>query len=286
MNDPVIGFVGLGNMGSALALNLVGAGHTVLTHDVAGPGASPEGAQFVETLGELAASCDVVVLSLPDGSVSAAVIGELLVHEVRRFACVIDTSTVGPQAARENAATLAAAGVEFVDAPVSGGRAGALARTLAVMYSAPDGACAVAAIVLEGLSDNRVRVGDRAGLAQAAKLANNFLSATALLATSEAVAFGVASGLDMGVLLDVLNASSGRNSATADKFPNHVLTGTYASGFTNTLMAKDMDLYLREVRAVDGADEVGAQVATAWQEFAAKDPNVDFTRIHLYVTGD
>ena len=99
--------------------------------------------------------------------------------------------------------------------------------------------------MLAGLSDVRHRVGDRPGLAQAMKLANNFLSATTLAATSEAIAFGLSEGLEMATMLEVLNGASGRSAATSDKFPNHVLTGRYASGFTNTLMAKDVDLYLR-----------------------------------------
>ena len=115
------------------------------------------------------------------------------------------------------------------------------------MYAASDDACAHVEPVLLGLSDRRHRVGDRPGLAQAMKLANNFLSATALAATSEAIAFGVAEGLDMAVMLEVLNGSSGRSAATSDKFPNHVLTGRYASGFTNALMAKDVQLYLAAV---------------------------------------
>src|SRR5262249_53048721 len=153
---------------------------------------------------------------------------------------VVDTSTVGVRAARDVAALLAHEGIAYVDAPVSGGVAGARARTLAVMYAADDDACAHVEPVLEGLSDRRHRVGDRAGLAQAMKLANNFLSATALAATSEAVAFGVAEGLDMATMLEVLNGASGRSAASSDKFPNHVLTGRYASGFTNSLMAKDV----------------------------------------------
>ena len=85
-------------------------------------------------------------------------------------------------------------------------------------------------------------------MGQALKLLNNFLSATALAATSEAIAFGRSVGLDMGTMLEVLNASSGQSVATSDKFPNHVLTGTYAAGFANSLMAKDVRLYLEAVR--------------------------------------
>jgi 3-hydroxyisobutyrate dehydrogenase-like beta-hydroxyacid dehydrogenase len=152
------------------------------------------------------------------------------------------------------------------------------------MYAGSDDACAHVAPVRSGLSDCRHRVGSRPGLAQAMKLANNFLSATALVATSEAVAFGVAEGLDMATMLEVLNGSSGRSAATGDKFPNHVLTGRYASGFTNSLMAKDVQLYLRAVTDQPGPARVGAVTAAVWDAFATDEPGADFTRIYPYVS--
>jgi len=115
------------------------------------------------------------------------------------------------------------------------------------------------------------------------KLANNFLSANALAATSEAIAFGVAEGLDMAVMLEVLNGSSGRSAATGDKFPNHVLTGRYASGFSNSLMAKDVQLYLDAVAGQGGPAALGAITAGLWRQFAADEPDVDFTRIYPFV---
>src|SRR6185312_8041313 len=119
----------------------------------------------------------------------------------RRTASVVDTSTIGVAAARSIDELLSAAGIGYVDAPVSGGVAGARARTLSVMYAGPGPVCGVVEPVLSGLSDRRRRVGGVAGLAQALKLANNFLSAVALAATSEAVAFAVSVGLDMEVVL-------------------------------------------------------------------------------------
>ena len=281
----VVGCVGLGNMGGALAANLVGAGHQVLAHDMAGPERNVPGATFVAEMTQIARDADVVVLSLPDGTVSEAVTRELLAAEVRRVRHVIDTSTIGPRTARVVAALLAERGIGYVDAPVSGGPAGARARTLTVMYSGLDADCDAVAPVLAGLSDRVQRVGDRPGLAQAVKLANNFLSATALAATSEAVAFGVAVGVDMSVMLEVLNASSGNNTATSDKFPNHVVTGRYASGFSNSLMAKDVSLYLREVGETGGPSAFGELTVETWTAFAAAQPGVDFTRIYPFVTG-
>jgi 3-hydroxyisobutyrate dehydrogenase-like beta-hydroxyacid dehydrogenase len=284
MTVSTVGFVGLGNMGSALAANLVGAGFTVVGHDAAGPDRAPEGVEHVASVGDVARAADALVCSLPDGAASEAVAGQVIAAADRATTHVVDTSTVGVQAARRLHERLADAGVRYVDAPVSGGVAGARARTLAVMYSASDDACAHVEPVLAGLSDCRHRVGGQPGLAQAMKLANNFLSATALVATSEAIAFGVGEGLDMATMLEVLNGSSGRSAATADKFPDHVLTGRYASGFTNSLMAKDVHLYLQAVTDQHAPSTVGAVTSAVWHAFADREPGVDFTRIYPFVT--
>jgi 3-hydroxyisobutyrate dehydrogenase-like beta-hydroxyacid dehydrogenase len=278
-----VGCIGLGNMGSELATNLVAAGHDVVTHDVAGAARSPEGATFVADVAAVAARAAVVVLSLPDGRTSRQVAHELAAAPDRRVTHVVDTSTIGLEAARAIDALLEGEGIAYVDAPVSGGPAGARARTLTIMYAGAAAACEIAEAVLAGLSDVRFRVGARPGMGQAMKLANNFLSATALAATSEAIAFGTSVGLDMGTMLDVLNASSGRSTATSDKFVNHVATGRYASGFANTLMAKDVDLYLRSAISQDTPHVVGEVIADVWQRFAETDRGVDFTRIYTFV---
>ncbi|HXK21398.1 MAG TPA: NAD(P)-dependent oxidoreductase [Myxococcota bacterium] len=277
-----IGFVGLGNMGSALAANLVGAGFDVVAHDLR-PDRCPPGAEHATSVGEVARRASVIVLSLPDGAASERVARDLLAVGERATTHVIDTSTIGVQAARAIAARLAGGGIAYVDAPVSGGVAGARARTLAVIYAGADRDCNHVERVLAGLSDRRFRVGDRPGLAQAMKLANNFLSATALAATSEAIAFGQSVGLEMETMLRVLNAASGQSAATSDKFPNHVLNQRYASGFASSLMAKDVRLYLRAVGEGGRAATIGEVTASIWDRFAAAEPEADFTRIFPFV---
>ena len=281
MADPV-GFVGLGNMGHALASNLVASGFDVVTHDIAGADRNPDGATYAVDPATIAEMAAVVVLSLPDGRVSETVARSMAQAPSRRLTHVVDTSTVGLDAARAISALLSDAGIGHVDAPVSGGPAGARARTLTVMYSGAPAACAAVEPVLRGLSDRRFHVGDEAGMGQAVKLANNFLSATALAATSEAVAFGTSAGVDMATMLDVLNASSGRSAATADKFVDHVLTGTFASGFANTLMAKDVTLYLEATLSEGAPATIGQATADIWQQFADAQPDVDFTRIYEF----
>jgi 3-hydroxyisobutyrate dehydrogenase-like beta-hydroxyacid dehydrogenase len=293
-DSAAVGFVGLGNMGGALAANLVAAGFPVAAYDAAGEQRAPLGALWCAGgVAEVAERSSTVVLSLPDGAASTAVLGELLgvlgaagkKRAVRRVGQVVDTSTIGVAAARRNGEELAAQRIGYLDAPVSGGISGARKRTLMVMYAGPDAACARAEPVLAGLSDRRRRVGDRPGQAQAIKLANNFLSATALAATSEALAFGRAAGVDPALMIEVLNASSGRSGATDDKFPNEVLTGRYSSGFANTLMAKDLGLYLAELAGLgEGPREVGTLTAELWRRFAASAPGADFTRIAEFLS--
>ncbi len=271
-------------MGSVLAANLVESGLDVVTHDVAGSSNNPPGAVFAPTVDELAREAGVIVCSLPDGAASEQVARAVVAAGARATECVVDTSTIGVAAARRIDEVFAAAGIGYVDAPVSGGVAGARARTLSVMYAGADAACREAAPVLAALSDRSQRVGEAPGLGQALKLANNFLSAAALAATSEAVAFGVAEGLDMGVMLDVLNVSSGQSQATTDKFPHHVLTGRYAAGFANTLMAKDLRLYLEAAAARRGAaGDIAPVTATVWARFAEAEPDADFTRIYPFL---
>ena len=285
MSVDTVGFVGLGNMGSVLAGNLVEAGYHVVSHDVSGPGRSPAGAEFVGDVAQLARRADVAILSLPDGCVSEQVARAIAETPQRRVAYVVDTSTVGVAAARAIDTLLTEAGAGYVDAPVSGGVAGARARTLSVMYAGTDAACRAVEPVLSGLSERRRRVGDSPGMAQALKLANNFLSATALAATSEAIAFGLSVGLDMETMLEVIDASSGQSAASRDKFPNHVLTGRYAAGFANSLMSKDLKLYVGAVETQGAPSVLGTVTESVWEQFAAAEPGVDFTRIFPFVAG-
>jgi 3-hydroxyisobutyrate dehydrogenase len=278
-----IGMIGLGNMGHVLAANVVRSGWGVVAHDAAGPGRAPEGAMEVDAVEQVARRCAVVVLSLPDGAACEDVARAIVAAPERSTTLVVDTSTVGVHAARRVCELLGRHGVEYVDAPVSGGVAGARARTLMVMFAGSDGACSRAAPVLDALSDRRCRVGQQPGMAQAVKLANNFLSATALAAASEAITFGRAVGIDMATMLEVLNMSSGQSAATLDKFPNHIANGRFASGFTNTLMAKDVQLYLGEAKEHGTSSILGRVTAEIWRRFATEEPGADFTRIFPFV---
>ena len=282
----VVGFVGLGNMGQPMATNVARAGFELVCFDTAGTEERlPDGATAAASLADVFARADTVLLSVPDGAATRAIVDELVDMADRRVTTVVDLSTVGPQVAGEVAARLAELGVTYTDGPVSGGVAGARAATISMMFAGPAEILTANRPVLEAISGNVFHVGTRAGQGQAMKLLNNYLSATALAATSEAIAFGVAEGLDMSVILDVLNVSTGRNSASADKFPNRIVTGSYDAGFHTRLMAKDVRLFLDSLNRTGTASTVAESVSDVWQRADAAMPGSDFTEIWQFVSG-
>ncbi|MFO1399666.1 MAG: NAD(P)-dependent oxidoreductase [Steroidobacteraceae bacterium] len=175
------------------------------------------------------------------------------------LAVFVDLSTSGPAAAQAIAALLGARGVAAVDAPVSGGVTGAANGKLAIMASGPAAALERVRPLLAELGKVFV-VGERAGLGQTVKLANNLMSAASLAIAAEALAMGAKAGVDAGVMLEILNASSGRNSATQDKIPKHVLNRKFDFGFANALSFKDVRLCLDEAEALGVPMVVGAAV--------------------------
>ncbi len=287
MSPSRFGFVGLGNMGAPMAANVARAGFDLTVYDAAGSEArAPAGARAAASLAEVAAAAETVFLSLPDGAASLAVAREIAALGSRAARVVVDLSTVGVAAAREAHVVLADAGLSYIDAPVSGGRAGALAATIALMWAGPAALLESHRDVLGAIAGNVFHVGDDPGQGQAMKLLNNFLSATALAATSEAMAFGLSQGLSMDAMLAVVNVSTGRNTATSDKFPNRIVTGTYDAGFATALLAKDLGLYVERARAAGAPATIGETVAELWRAAAEAMPASDITRIYDLVRGD
>jgi 3-hydroxyisobutyrate dehydrogenase len=284
MTPAVLGFVGLGRMGSSIATRIAAAGFDLVAFDAAGTDERlPAGATAAASVAELAQRADTLLLSVPDGDASLAVAGQVVATADRRVRTVIDLSTVGPAVAADVAELLGPVGVTYADGPVSGGVAGARAGTISLMYAGPTAVLDDHRPVLESFA--RVfPVGTTPGQGQTMKLVNNFLSAVALAATSEALALGLAHGLDMSVMLDVLNASTGRNSATVDKFPNRIATGTFDAGFRTALMAKDLRLHQASADQAGTANAIGSVVSDVWQRADGALPESDFTRIWEFVT--
>lgn len=280
-----IGFVGLGKMGGPMAANVAKAFPGLVCFDAAGTEPLlPDGAVAATSVADVAARCETVLISVPDGAATRSVAEAIAATDGRAVQVVIDLSTIGPEAAGVAASLLAAAAVTYCDGPVSGGAAGARAATISLMFSGPLAVLETQRKLLESFTGNVFHVGERAGQGQAMKLANNYLSATALAASSEAIAFGVAHGLDMATMIDVLNVSTGRNSATVDKFPNRILTGSYDAGFSTAHMTKDVGLFVEGAAAANTADVVATAVATTWRGCDAALPGSDFTEIWRYVS--
>ncbi len=286
MMDRPIGFIGLGNMGGPMAGNLASKGRPVICHDAGGTQgkAHPEAA-IAASNREVAERCEMVICSLPDGPIVHRVLEEVIAAHGRRTTLFVDTSTIGIEWARRNAELAAQAGIEYIDAPVSGGASGARAGTIAVMCSGRRETIDRITPILLDFCGHVFHVGEQPGQAQAMKVLNNFLSATAMAATSEAIAFGVREGLDMKTMLDVINVSSGQNTATADKFPKRVLTGRYDAGFRVGQLAKDLALYAEAADAADAERPVSPTVIALWSQLLEHDPQLDITKIYPLVSG-
>jgi 3-hydroxyisobutyrate dehydrogenase len=276
-----IGWIGMGSMGHRMSRHLVDAGYPVVAADAVSTERAPPGTSVANSNAEVAKRADIIILSLPDGTVSQAVAKEIAATSPRRVTTVIDTSTIGIKAAQAVAATLSAAGIEFIDAPVSGGTAGADKATLAIMLACPAPSFERFKGLM-GLMGKPFHAGDKPGQGQAIKLLNNFLSATAMAATSEAIAFGTRQGIEMKTILDIVNASTGRNSATDDKFPRRIMHDRYDAGFTAKLQLKDIRLYLDNARAAGITDEVASVVVDVWEQMGADMPGSDITEMYPF----
>ena len=192
---------------------------------------------------------------------------------------IVDVSTTGPSVAKRTAAALAEKSVTWIDSPISGGIKGAVNGTLAVMVSGPKAEYDAIEDILSTFG-KLFYVGDKPGLAQVAKLANNLLAAAAMVVSSEAMVMGVKAGIDPKILLDIINAGSGRNSATQDKFPRSILTGTFDFGFATGLSYKDVRLCIDEAEAMGVPMISGAVVRQILAATNAKyGPSSDFTSI-------
>jgi 3-hydroxyisobutyrate dehydrogenase-like beta-hydroxyacid dehydrogenase len=247
-----------------MANRLLDAGYRLCVYDVSDEATGPlvaRGAELAASPAEVASMADTVFMSLPTPDVvrEVALGGNGGLINGSKVRTVIDLSTTGPGVATEVAGKLAERNIAWVDSPVSGGVTGAKAGTLAVMVSCPKPAYQKLEPVLK-VFGKLFHAGEKPGLAQTAKLANNLLAATAMVATSEVMAMGVKAGLDAKVLIDIINASSGRNSASQDKFPRAILPRTFDFGFATGLSYKDVRLCVEEAEAMGVPMVVGGAV--------------------------
>ena len=281
------GFVGLGDMGGPMAANLARGGFQLIVYDKAGTeNLAPSGTEIGAGIKDVARAAQIVFVSVPDAAASLEVARSLVAVENRNTQTLVNLSTVGVEATGPIVKTLADFGIDYVDAPVSGGRAGAIRGTVTVMWSGSAERMEFIRPVLDSFAGSVFFVGPTPGQGQAMKLLNNYLSAVAMTATSEAIVFGLSHSLDMKTMLDVANVSTGQNSATQDKFPNRILTSTYDAGFRMALMDKDVALYLSEAKSAGTPASLCEQVATYWQKGMKQFPDGDFTEIFKVIRGE
>ena len=278
-----IGFIGLGQMGFHMARRLVEAGHRVIVFDTrreAVDRLTALGAHAAQSPRDMADQVETVMASLPTPDIVLAVAtgpdGVIAGKRVRRF---VDLSTTGAVMAKRIFAALKEKNIEQIDCPVSGGVTGAAKGTLALMVSGPRAEVDAIAPLLPAIGKTFI-ISDRPGAGQTMKLCNNYLSAAAMTATSEAMVIGVKAGLDPSIMLSVINSGTGRNTATEDKFGRVVLPRTFNLGFTVGLMTKDLKLCLSEGKSLgvpmDVAEAVTRLLQTACDE---NGPDKDLTTV-------
>lgn len=283
MADQNIGFVGVGRMGARMVARLIKAGYALTIYDTNGSAMAPlvaQGAKAADSPAAAASAAEIVLASVPTPPIVQAVaLGPQGVIEGSRAKIFIDVSTTGATVAQLVAEGLAKKGIVAVDAPVSGGIAGAEKGTLAVMLSCPEKTLPTVKPVLEVLGKIFV-VGTQPGQGQTMKLLNNLLSASAMAITSEAVAMGVKAGLDPSLIIDVFNAGTARNSATQDKVKQHVISRSFSYGFGLALLNKDLRLCMAEADALGVPMVVGSAVRQLLSiSTAAEGTEADMTAI-------
>lgn len=279
-----IGVIGLGNMGLGMARTLLRDGCAVTGFDLSverQADAARDGVTIVASQQELFNACETIILSLP----TARHVTSVLIGDDGLTSCdlgprlIIDTTTSEPDVTRELDAKLREIGHVLVDAPVSGGPAGANSGQLTMMVGGDDAAFAKAMPVLSVLGGKITHVGP-VGAGHAVKIINNMLVATHLLTMREAVELGKAAGVDTNHLITALNAGSGRSAISEVNYPKWVLNGQFDSGFTMGLMRKDMRLAMALASEKDLTLPVSALAGQIWHQSAEMlADDMDFNRI-------
>jgi 3-hydroxyisobutyrate dehydrogenase-like beta-hydroxyacid dehydrogenase len=286
-----VGFIGLGNMGNPMASNLVKAGYPVICYDIArAEERTPKGAEVGESVTQIAANCDFMILSVDKQQAIESITKEIAAANDRTVSIVIDTSTIGSETSRAAEARLSAAEVTYIDSPVAGasggtgiGPAAAQAASLTFIVAGQTAAVEQVRPIMESMGRKLFHVGEEPGQAQAIKLINNFMIAVAMTATSEAMNYGLNQNLDMKTILEVLNVSSGANIATSYIFPTCIETETYDVGATVEILLKDVGIYADEVENGNFPNAVGALVSKIWADMGKEMPGVDFTNIFPFI---
>ena len=268
-----IGFVGLGNMGTPMAVNLTNAGHEVVGFDPVA--AIPEGVTKAQTAQEAASGADVVITMLPNGDIAHSVASDIL-PVMTKAAVLLDCSTIDVASARAMDQLAQDHGIGFLDAPVSGGVGGASAGTLTFMVGGSDSAFATAGTLFDIMGQKAVHCG-AAGNGQAAKICNNMILGITMIGTCEAFALADKLGLDRQAMFDVVSTSSGY-SWTMNAYcpapgigPQSPADNDYKPGFAADLMLKDLRLSQQAAIDVDADTPMGAAATALYQTFVEQE---------------
>ena len=285
-----IGFIGIGNMGAPMAANVKRGGYEVVAFDLdparANKWAQENAARSTEQLAELGKACDVVITMLPTGKEVREALFTMqdgaLAANLKPGAIVVDMSSADPVGTRALGQELAARNLKLVDAPVSGGVPRARDGSLAIMIGGDADAVAAVKPVLACMGSKLFEVGSL-GCGHAMKCLNNFLAATSFAAAAEAVTVGREFGLDPEVMADVVNVSTGRSFASEMLIKQHLLSGTFGTGFALGLLAKDVKIAADLAEQIGVTAPVGQLVCGMWAE--ARDAlggDQDHTRAALH----
>ena len=246
----IIGYLGLGNMGQPMAHRLMDAGNDIAVYDISEKAIKPlveRQASPANSPKDLADKSEIVICSLPSNQViKEAVLGTDGLVYGKKIRVYVNACTTGSAFAKEISDALAEKGIATIEAPISGGPPGARAGTLSVMVSGPKNTYEELIPYFKAYGEKLVYCGEKPGLAQVLKLANNILFATSLAVTSEALAMGVKAGLEPDIMLEAIQAGTGRNAATDLVIPENVLSRSFDFGATIEILLKDVNLALEE----------------------------------------
>ena len=290
--DTKVAFVGLGLMGVPMAKNLLKAGYKLagfdLNKDVAAKFADDKGFQFASSPEQAIQDADLTILMLPDSTIIDSLLwgnaGQAgIADKLPKNSYLIDMSSSSPTSSKENNKKLAQLGIQFVDAPVSGGVKKAIDGSLSIIVGGQKAHFEQVSPFLGSMGKSIVHVGD-AGAAHAVKALNNYVSAAGLIAVSEALNAAAEFGLDTHVVNAVFNASTGKNNTTENKVENFMLNDAFNSGFSLALMSKDVQIALKFIQDMNCYSHLAQQcVSTAKEADQKLGKGADHTAMYDYV---
>ena len=286
-NADNIGFIGIGAMGAPMATNLAKAGYKLVIYDTDAKRtqalAATREIEIADSPAAVGSLCGTVITMLPDGKIVRKVLcgqddsfKDCVAATLKPGSLIIDMSSSSPIGTRELGTLLEKRGIKLIDAPVSNGVKGATAATLAVMVGGDPALFAQMKPLFEKIGNQIFHAGPL-GAGHAVKALNNYVSAAGLVAASEAVIAGQRFGLDAGTIVDVINASSGMNNTTRNKFKQHMLSGTFGAGFVTGLMAKDVRTALEVLEATGTSSLLARPCTDIWNKM---EQDLGFTSDH------